>query len=147
MSFAIDVTAPPEEAFELIGDIARHGEWSPQEFEARKLDDAPVGIGTRYRTAGRKGARPGVMRETDVIVTAHERPTTFAFAATERVGTYRTAFDISPNAHGGSHIVRTVDPPESGAVPFIRHRLLAPAVRRYLRRNMEALKGRLDGTR
>ena len=144
MTFAIDVAASPEQAFELIGDITRHDEWSPQEFEARRLDEGPIGVGTRYRTAGRKGVRPRIMRETEVVVTAYGRPTTFAFEAREEAGTYRTAFRITANPDGGSQIVRTVDPPGTGLVPFIRHRLLAPAARRYVQRNMEALRERLD---
>jgi hypothetical protein len=38
-----------------------------------------------------------------------------------------------------------VDPPTTGAVPFIRHVVLAPVIRRYLQQNMDALKVRLDG--
>lgn len=42
MRFSVDVEADPSTAWALISDIQRHGEWSPQEFEARKLDDGPM---------------------------------------------------------------------------------------------------------
>ncbi|MGZ5306962.1 MAG: SRPBCC family protein [Actinomycetota bacterium] len=103
----------------------------------------PIGAGSRYRTAGRKGRRKGHLRTTDVEVTAYEPTTRFGFAATEAAGTYGTTFEISP-ADSGSRIERIVDPPLSGAVPFIRHVVLAPVVRRYLQQNMDALKGHLD---
>ncbi len=143
MTFAIDVAAPPEEVFALISDIGRHNEWSPQEFEATRTDEGPIGVGSRYHTAGRKGARKGHLRSTDVDVTTFEPPTRFGFAATESAGIYRTTFVIS-SAGSGSHIERIVDPPTAGAVPFVRHVLLAPVVQRYLRQNMDALKRRLD---
>jgi hypothetical protein len=144
MTFAIDVSAPADEAFALISDIERHGEWSPQEFEATRIDSGPITVGSRYRTAGRKGARKGHLRATEVEVTVFEPPTRFGFAATETAGNYRTTFVISASG-SGSHIERIVDPPTTGVVPFIRHVILAAVIRRYLQQNMDALKDRLDG--
>ena len=141
MRFVIDVSAAPDVAWALISDIGRHGEWSPQEFEATKETADPVRVGSRYRTAGRKGARKGVLRTTEVVVTAFEPITTFAFEATERVGVYRTTFQIEPSGPG-SRIERV--PPMHGLVPFIRHGLLAPVVRQYVQQNMDGLKARLD---
>jgi hypothetical protein len=86
MRFSVDVEADPSTAWALISDIQRHGEWSPQEFEATKLDNGPIGVGTRYRTAGRKGVRKGVLRSTDVVVTDFVPTTTFGFEATEHAG-------------------------------------------------------------
>jgi hypothetical protein len=143
MRFSVDVEADPSTAWALISDIQRHGEWSPQEFEATKLDNGPIGVGTRYRTAGRKGVRKGVMRSTDVVVTDFAPTATFGFEASERAGTYRTAFLISP-AGTGSSIERIVQPPATGLVTFVRHVLLAPVVRRYVQQNMDALKLKLD---
>ncbi len=144
IAFAIDVAASPADTFALISDITRHGEWSPQEFEAERIGDGPIRAGTRYRTAGRKGARKGVLRPTDVVVTVFDPIEVFAFDATEKAGTYRTTFQISADPGGGAHIVRTVDPPAGGIVPFIRHRLLKPVIRSYIQKNMDALKVRLD---
>ena len=143
MRFTVDVEADPSTAWALISDIQRHGEWSPQEFEATKLDNGPIGVGTRYRTAGRKGVRKGVLRSTDVVVTDFVPRATFGFEATEHAGTYRTTFLISP-AGTGSSIERIVQPPATGLVAFVRHVLLAPVVRRYVQQNMEALKLKLD---
>lgn len=142
MRFTIDVAAAPTEAFALLSDIERHGEWSPQEFEATKVSDGPVGVGARYRTAGRKGARKGVLRDAEVVVTAFDPPNRFAFEATEAAGTYRTTFVVTPLA-GSSRIERIVEPPTSGLVPFIRHDLLRPVIRRYVQQNMDALAAHL----
>ena len=143
MAFAIDVEASPDGAFALISDIERHDEWSPQEFEATRIGGGPIGVGTRYRTASRKGTRKGVMRTTELVFTEFSPTTRFAFAATEKAGTYRTTFVIAPSGDG-SHVERIVDPPTSGAVAFIRHRLLARVVRAYMQQNMDALKARLN---
>ena len=143
MTFSIEVGRTPEEVFALISDIERHGQWSPQEFEVERLADGPTGVGTRYRTNGRKGARRGVLRENEVVITEFEPPTRFGFAATEKAGTYRTTFVIT-SVTGGSRIERIVEPPDRGATAFVRHRLLAPVVRRYVQQNMDALKTRLE---
>jgi uncharacterized protein YndB with AHSA1/START domain len=145
MIFSIDVTSPPEQVFALVSDIERHGEWSPQEFEATRVDDGPILVGSRYRTAGRKGARKGTMRATDVVVTEFMPPSRFAFAATEKAGTYRTTFVIQPTATG-SQVDRIVDPPTTGVVAFIRHELLRSVVRTYVQKNMDALSALLNGT-
>jgi len=144
ITLAIDAAAPPDQASALITDIERHGEWSPQQFEATRIDNGPITVGSRYRTAGWKGARKGHLRATDVEVIMFEPPTRLGFVATESAGTYRTTFEISASG-SGSHIERIVDPPTTGAVPFIRHVVLAPVIRRYLQQNMDALKVRLDG--
>jgi hypothetical protein len=128
----------------LISDIERHGEWSPQEFEATRIDIGPITVGSRYRTEGRRGTRKGHLRATIVEVIVFEPTTRFGFAATETAGTYRTTFVISASG-SGSHIERIVDPPMTGVVPFIRHIVLAPVIRRYLQQNMDALKVHLDG--
>lgn len=146
VALTVDVAASPADAFALISDITRHGEWSPQEFEVERIGEGPVRVGTRYRTKGRKGARKGVLRSTDVVVTTFDPIEVFAFDATEKAGTYRTTFQIAAVPDGGAHIVRTVDPPANGIVPFIRHRLLRSAVRSYLQKNMDALKVRLDAS-
>jgi hypothetical protein len=143
MTFAIDVNPAPDAVFALVSDIERHGEWSPQEFEAARLDDGPIGVGSRYRTAGRKGSRRGHMRTTEVVVTEFSPPSRFGFEATEKAGTYTTTFVISSTG-AGTHIERIVDPPTTGAVPFIRHRLLAPVVRAYVQKNMDALRAHLN---
>ena len=143
MTFSIDVGAPPVEAFALISDIERHGEWSPQAFEATRLDNGPISVGTRYRTHGQKGARKGPMRTTEVVVTEFEPPSRFAFEATEAAGTYRTTFVISPLGLG-SRVDRIVDPPTTGSVAFIRHGLLGSVMLSYVRKNMDALRSRLD---
>lgn len=143
MTFFIDVQSSPEEIFALVSDIERHGEWSPQVFEATRLDSGPISVGTRYRTAGQKGARKGSMRTTEVVVTEFEPPSRFAFEATEAAGTYRTAFVISPLGTG-SRVGRIVDPPTTGLIAFLRHGVLGSVVRSYVQKNMDALRSRLD---
>jgi Polyketide cyclase / dehydrase and lipid transport len=145
MRFSIAVAADAGTAWSLISDIQRHGEWSPQEFEAKKLDGGPIGVGTRYRTAGRKGVRKGVLRSTDVVVTTFAPTSMFGFEATEKAGVYRTTFTVSPSGTGSS-IERVVQPPSKGFVPFIRHVLLAPLTRWYVQQNMDALKAKLDAS-
>lgn len=141
---SVEIARPIEDVFALVSDLPRHGEWSPQVFHVEPLDPGPVGVGTRYRTAGLKGAREGVMRTNDVEVTEFEPPTRFGFAATERAGTYRHRLDLSATT-GGTRVARTIiPPPKLNPTVFVRHVLLRRVVRRYQQANLDALRIHLE---
>lgn len=124
MTLSIEVQAPPEQVFALVSDIGRYREWSPQAFEATRLDDGPIGAGLRYWTAGQRGTRQGPMRTTEVVVTDFEPPPRLGFAAMKRAGTYRTTFVITPS--GRVRVEWIVDPPSTRLVPFIRQPPVSP---------------------
>jgi uncharacterized protein YndB with AHSA1/START domain len=74
---SIDIAAPPEAVFDLIADVTRMGEWSPECYRCEWLDGASVaGAGARFRGYNRRG-RYGWKR-TAVIDTA-ERGREFTF--------------------------------------------------------------------
>jgi carbon monoxide dehydrogenase subunit G len=68
----IGTALPPEAAFDYVADFQSAAEWDPGVAHARRLDDGPVGVGTRYELGVRMGRRivPMVYR-----VTVFERPT------------------------------------------------------------------------
>lgn len=56
LSDSVTVEAPPEAVWDLVADVTRMGEWSPETTSARWLDglDAPV-VGARFRGTNRRG--------------------------------------------------------------------------------------------
>ena len=108
------IDAPPDKIWELVSDITKMGEYSPEVIEAEWIDDAtgPV-VGARYRGHVKRNERgpvywttckitecvPGQVFEFAVII--RERPVNtwrYEFRATGDGGTYVTeSFDLGDN--------------------------------------------------
>jgi len=74
---SIDIAAPPELVYDLITDVTRMGEWSPECYRCEWLDGATAPApGARFRGYNRRG--PMRWERTAVIATA-ERGREFAF--------------------------------------------------------------------
>ena len=71
------IAVPPEEVYDLVADVTRMGEWSPENTGGRWGGDA-VGpdAGVRFRGSNRKGLRRWT---TTCTVTAADRGERFAF--------------------------------------------------------------------
>ncbi len=55
---SVFVAAPPETVYDLVADLTRMGEWSPETTEVRWLDGATQAkVGARFRGTNRNGFR------------------------------------------------------------------------------------------
>ena len=52
---------PPEGAFDLLADFTSTADWDPQIVAAERLDDGPLGVGSRFRVVVRLGVVPTPM--------------------------------------------------------------------------------------
>lgn len=78
-SVTVHMDAPVEKVWELVGDVTRIGEFSPETFEAEWLDGATgPAIGARFRGHVRRNGR-GPVYWTTCTVTACEPLREFAF--------------------------------------------------------------------
>jgi len=93
------IAAPPERVFELITDLARMGEWSPENVGGRWLGGATgPAVGARFAGRNRNGWRS--WRTTSHVVECTP-PTRFAFEVTAgpfKVSTWE--YEIEPTATG-----------------------------------------------
>jgi len=94
--------APPAEVWDLVSDVTRIGEFSPETFEARWLGGASgPRAGARFRGHVRRNGR-GPVYWTTCTVTASEPGREFAFAVTGPgevvVNTWR--YQLTPNGDG-----------------------------------------------
>lgn len=101
----IGTALPPEDVFDYIADFQSAAEWDPGVAHARRLDEGPVGIGTRYELGVRMGRRivPMTYR-----ITVFERPTRVVL---EGAGSNVAAVDdirFAPRA-GGTVVDYTAD--------------------------------------
>ena len=74
---SIEIAAPPELVYDLIADVARMGEWSPECYRCDWLDGATTAaVGARFRGYNRRGA---YRWERSAVITDAERGREFAF--------------------------------------------------------------------
>lgn len=98
-------TLPPEAVFDYVADFQSAADWDPGVAHARRLDDGPVGVGTRYELGIRMGRRVVPMT---YRIARFERPTRVVL---EGAGSNVEAVDdirFSPKA-GGTVVDYTAD--------------------------------------
>jgi uncharacterized protein YndB with AHSA1/START domain len=85
---SIDIAAPPEDVYDLIADITRMGEWSPECYRCEWLDGATsAAVGAKFRGHNRLGKARWT---TDAIITAAEPGREFAFTVVHKSGREET---------------------------------------------------------
>jgi uncharacterized protein YndB with AHSA1/START domain len=99
LSESVTVAAPPEAVWDLVTDVTRMGEWSPETIAAWWLGGATTaGTGVRFKGRNKRGR----MRwATTCEITAADRGSRFSFVRVSRIdnGTDWT-FTMEPNDGG-----------------------------------------------
>jgi len=95
---SIDIQASPEAVYDLVSDLPRMGEWSPENIGGEWQDGGSGKVGDRYighnRTAERAWSVP-------VMVTQAERGRCFAFVTRPDEGPYvRWTYHLEPSEAG-----------------------------------------------
>jgi carbon monoxide dehydrogenase subunit G len=67
----IETPLPIDEAFAYLADFANSEEWDPGVVSAERIDDGPVGVGSRYRVGVRQGDRVAMM---EYRISVHDAP-------------------------------------------------------------------------
>ena len=92
------VRAAPEQVYELLSDVTRMGEWSPECFRCEWIGDAvSAHCGARFRGHNRRG---WIRWSTECTVTHYEPYGAFGFETKPPVGKAqsRWRFDLEPDA-------------------------------------------------
>ena len=89
-----EITAPPEVVYDLVSDVTRMGEWSPECVGGEWIDGASgPAVGARFRGRNRHGRARWSNRP---HVVAADRPRVFAFVATDPIGRDMTRWTYRP---------------------------------------------------
>jgi Polyketide cyclase / dehydrase and lipid transport len=129
----------PQKVYELITDVTRMGEWSPESAGGKWLNGAPGTVGSTFRGDNR---RPWMKWSTICTVIAAERGKRFAFAvkaAGRPVSTWE--YEITPRTGGCQVTERTFDQRP------LRYRVmsvLSTGLRRRSVRNRRTMEQTLD---
>jgi uncharacterized protein YndB with AHSA1/START domain len=103
----IDISAPPDAVWDLITDVTRVGEWSPECYRCTWLDG---GTGpreqARFKGWNRQDLGPIPVRWTTTsTVVASTRGEVFSFTTKDSAATW--TYRLTATADGGTHVVET----------------------------------------
>jgi uncharacterized protein YndB with AHSA1/START domain len=138
----------PQKVYELIADVTRMGEWSPESAGAEWLTGEPGTVGSTFRGDNR---RPWMKWSTLCTVIAAEPGKRFAFAVKARglpVSTWE--YEITPRADGCQVTERTFDQRGLGyrLMSFVSAGLRGRSVRnrRTMEQTLDALARAVDSS-
>ncbi len=101
----IEVPTPPAEAFAYVADFSSAQEWDPGVDSARKLDDGPVEVGTKFEVVVKTG--PTTQRM-EYVVEALEPPSRVVLRGEGSVIEALDTIEFAP-AGEGTQISYTAD--------------------------------------
>jgi hypothetical protein len=133
-SRSIEVDARPEVVYDLVSDITRTGEWSPECRSCEWLGEPGV-AGSRFRGRNRSGLARWT---TTAEVLAADRPTTFAFATLHGDG-HATRWRYTLSGDGPTTLTESF---EAVSAP----RLIAFAARYLIRNRQGQLEAGIDAS-
>ena len=135
-------TAPPEVLYDLVSDVTRMPEWSPETIAAEWLgDDCPATPGARFKGTNTLGRQSWSTKPT---VTVADRGQTFAFDVPGKSGPTWT-YEFTELPDGGTRISESVrqERPSPAIVRFFQRRAGVTDRTASLREGMETTLARL----
>lgn len=90
----------PDETFEYLADFANAREWDPGVVEGERVDDGPLGVGSRFQLVARFLGRSVPL---EYRIVAFERPRRVVFEADERI--VHSIDEIRLTANDGGTVV------------------------------------------
>jgi carbon monoxide dehydrogenase subunit G len=118
----LDVAAAPEFAFDYVADFSRAQEWDPGIPSARRLDDGPIGVGSRFELLSRFGSTEQLI---EYEITELDRPHQVTFVGDGKNFHGTDTISFAPGEGGGTRVTYVADLGLKGvaALPFLRGRL------------------------
>ena len=133
----IDVDAPIERVWEVLGDVERWSEWTSTVTSVARLDDGPMRVGSRARIEQPK------IPPTEYEVTEVEPGRSFTWVA-HGPGVRTTARHALEELPGGRTQVKLAVE-QGGPVGVVMGRFYRGLTERYLANEAEGLKARSEG--
>jgi len=120
----LDVAAAPEFAFDYVADFSRAQEWDPGIPSARRLDDGPIGVGSRFELLSRFGSTEQLI---EYEITELDPPHQVTFVGDGKNFRGTDTISFAPAEGGGTRVTYVADLGLKGvaafALPFLRGRL------------------------
>ncbi|MFF6916750.1 SRPBCC family protein [Streptomyces sp. NPDC012466] len=141
---SIDVDCRPEEVYQYVMDASRMPEWQLSAVSAERLDEGPVGVGTKVRVTRHVGRR--VMPMT-MEVTEYDPPRSWGMRGVDGPVRAHVHGEVEPYDQGRrSHVTIDMHFEGHGMGKVMVPLVVRPQVRKELPRNEQLLKDRLEHT-
>jgi uncharacterized protein YndB with AHSA1/START domain len=143
-TFTVTINATPETIWPYVGDLNRHGDWSPKPFAIEWASGEPNVVGSSFRSTG---ALPQDKHHAmEGSVTQSDAPKRFAVKSHDKDGEFVNSFDLS--AEGGqTKVTRTVEFPQmKGAFVVLFPVLLPILIKPAIQKGMNLLKTKVEAS-
>ncbi len=141
---SIDIDAPPERLYNMVSDLSRMGEWSPENQGGKWLGGATgAAPGARFKGRNRNGWRRWSTKATIISAVPGKEVSWESKALGMKVAYWRYRFE--PNSNGGTTVVESTEDRRGGTMMILGRTASGVADRtaenkKNMRRTLEELK-------
>lgn len=115
---SIDIDAPPERLYDMVSDLSRMGEWSPENQGGKWLGDATgAAPGAIFKGRNRNGWRRWSTKATIITANPGKEVSWESKALGMKVAYWRYQFE--PNGKGGTTVTESTEDRRGGAMHVI----------------------------
>lgn len=133
------VVGAVDDVFDYVADFQTAAEWDPGVESSRRVDEGPVGVGSRFDVGVRFAGRPLPM---DYTVAAYERPHRLELTATSPSSTARDVITFEAVGDGATRVTWNLQVSLTGA-SRLAEPLMGPMLRRLGRVALDGLEATL----
>jgi uncharacterized protein YndB with AHSA1/START domain len=103
----VHISAPPEKVYDLVSDVTRMGEWSPETFKCEWIDGATgPAVGARFKGSNKRRL---IRWSTKPEVVAADPGREFAFVTKGMGPSTRWSYRFDSAADGGTDVTESFD--------------------------------------
>ncbi len=141
-TFSVKIQASPEVVWPWVGQIERHGEWSPKPYQVDRLSGEADAVGSRYRSVGWV---PGDKNHrNDVEITEVVPQQRLVLRADDPQGPFESTYTLRPVDGGTEVTFHLVFPPMKGLAAFLVPVLFPLVGKADNRKRLALLKTRVE---
>ena len=135
----IDVNAPAEKIWGIVGDFEKHSVWAGHGLTAMKTSEGPIGVGTTYATTAKQF---GTQKENSTV-TVHDAPKQFEWDSKGALGTVHHWFALS-SAGDVTTVRKGAEMVQPTLLAKLTGRRIAKDIPKALREDLEKIKGKME---
>ena len=143
-TWTVTIDAAPEKVWSLVGDLARHADWSPKPYRVEWLSGEPNVVGSTFRSVG--WLPNDKDHEMEGRVSASEPSKLFEVVSHDAKEEWTNRFELTPSGSQTAVTKTMTGPPLSGAKKAMFSIVFALFVRGAVQKGMNMLKAKAEGS-
>jgi uncharacterized protein YndB with AHSA1/START domain len=140
--YKVSIAAPPERVWPLVGDLGRHGEWSPKPYRVEWLSGEPNAAGSAFRSIG--WLPQDKEHEMEGTVEVSEPLKVFEVLTHDDKEEWRNRYELTPSGSGTVVTKTATGPHMTGAKAALRSAIFAAFVSRGMQKGLDNLRERAE---